>query len=900
MGCATSLALSRDSHQTVLLVEQNMITSGTTWHAAGLVTQVKGHEAMVEMAKFGVKTYSSKTEDREQSGFQQTGSLGLGRDPDKWFELLRATQRLAVAGVPFKTYGRGGQFPLEDAQSLHPLLDFSASIDGRPVIGAIHTPTDGIVNPADACQMLVQKARSNGVIFSERTRVLELMHETMHDGCTRVTGVRVETKDGRQHDIQCNNVLLACGQWTTPLASTLPGGPKSFFGAATLTTKTDDDETRVKLNVPTGIAPHQYAIFEHLGYYDFDGDDDEREKGRVGNIAKVTNALPVVRDYDNHYYLKPEVGGLMVGEFESPHSGMPEHVAARNQDPQTIPHDAENELYEEDYEKSAHSFEAALQLCPDLQHVGIKAFVHGPDTHSVDHEPIMGRCAFTENVYVATGFNSQGIQLGPGIGQAMSDWILHDDPGKSLNNCDFAELDVRRFHPVHCSNRDWAITRALQGYADEYSVHYPTKEFSEKARNIRLSPIHKLLSEKGAVFGSVGVSGWERPLSFGNSEEIHNWHHQKSSWSKDVESEHHAARNGCVLFDMSSFGKLSVSGNDATALLDWATSTLVHDLTLNDVAYTQMLNERGGIESDLTILPIGSANYYVVTGSGSAVRDADHLWKEARRQGFEDVQIKEVSDVLSVFALAGPQSRTVLGSVVEGGYEALSNEHFPYGTSKTIKIGTTSVLAIRVSYIGELGWELHVPAVKAAEIAEALLSYNSVENDVEVKLGGYRAILNSLRTEKSFVHWGHDVGPEDTPLQAGLGFVSTKKLKSNVNFQGRTVLENEILNGVDRRLFSFALCKGHEDISLWGQEVVYQNGEIVGKLTSGGVGYTSNDGRGIGLGYIHTPDGEGRKLQYWKRLANEGTFELEVAGRRLPVKVSLGPMYDKRGENMKA
>ena len=879
-GCATALALSKEGNQSILVIEQNTITSGTTWHAAGLVTQNKGHEAMVEMAKFGVKTYSEETEDREQSGFQQTGSLGLGRDPDKWHELLRATHRLIQAGVPFTTYGVGGQYPLEDAQSLHPLLDFQAPTNGRAVVGALYTPTDGIVNPADACQLLVRKARSNGAVFSERTRVLELMQETMIDGCTRVTGVRVETNDGRQHDVLCKNVVLACGQWTNPLAATIPLSTslvKSFF--------TTDKE--VKVNVPTAIAPHQYAIFDHLGYDD--------------NGPKVDNSLPVVRDYDNHFYLKPEVGGLMVGEFENPHSGMPQHVAARNKDPQTIPHDAENELYEENYDKGSQSFEAALQLCPDLQEVGIKAMVHGPDNHSVDHEPLMGRCAFTENVYVATGFNSQGIQLAPGIGQAMADWILHDFPGRSLNKCDFAELDVRRFHNLYTSNRDWATTRALQGYADEYSVHYPTKEFvtTAEARGVRLSPIHKLLQERGAIFGSVGVSGWERPLSFGNNEENHSWHHQQSSWSADVESEHHAARNGCVLFDMSSFGKLSVAGKDSQALLEWATSSLIADLKLNDIAYTQMLNERGGVESDLTVVPTGTFNYYVVTGSGSAVRDADWLFREARRQGLKDVQIKEVSDVLGVLAIAGPKSREVLGSVVDGGIDALANENFPYGTSKTIKIGNTSVLALRVSYVGELGWELHVPAVKAIEVAEALLSYNSVTDDIEVKLGGYRAILNSLRTEKSFVHWGHDVGPEETPLQAGLGFVSSKKMKSNVNFQGRKVLEKEKLKGVDRRLMSFALCKGYEDVTLWGQEILFQDGKRVGKLTSGGVGYTTNEGRGIGLGYIRTPDGEGRKLGYWKKLIKENEFELEVAGRRVPVNVSLGALYDKTGENMK-
>ena len=405
IGCASALALSKEKQHNVLVLEQNMLTSGTTWHAAGLVTQVKGHEAMVEMAKYGVQTFTETKDSLELSGFQHTGSLGLARTPDKWQELLRATHRLTNANVPFTTYGPGGHHSLESCQSLHPLLDFKASTgetNNLPVIGALHTPTDGIVNPADACQMLVKAARKNGVQFSERTRVVQLLYETLEDECTNVIGVLVENHKGEQFEIQCSNILVTCGQWTTPLVQSLPVGPPSFFPT--------NQPIPIGISVPTAIVPHQYAIFDHLGFYENKDDDDKNEM-----VPKVTNKLPVVRDYDNHYYLKPEVGGLMVGEFESPHVGMPQHVALRNENPTTIPHDAENELYEENYDKGTNSFEAVLKLCPELNNVGIKTFVHGPDTHSVDHEPLMGRCAFTKNVYVATGFNSQGIQLGPGV-----------------------------------------------------------------------------------------------------------------------------------------------------------------------------------------------------------------------------------------------------------------------------------------------------------------------------------------------------------------------------------------------------------------------------------------------------------------------------------------------------
>ena len=346
-------------------------------------------------------------------------------------------------------------------------------------------------------------------------------------------------------------------------------------------------------------------------------------------------------------------------------------------------------------------------------------------------------------------------------------------------------------------------------------------------------------------------------------------------------------------------------------VLEYTTTSMIGNMNvLENITYTQMLNERGGIESDVTIIKTGENNYYLITGAGSAVHDADHLLKHARNLGCKDISIKEVSDTMAVLAVAGPKSRQILGKIVNDGENSLSNIEFPYGTCRRIKIGNISVLALRVSYVGELGWELHMSVNHTEKVVKLLLECNQNEDldeekdgaDEGLRFGGYRAILNSLRVEKGFVHWGHDVGPEDTPFEAGLSFTCNQKLKSNVPFVGRSVLLNQQKKGTTKRLMSFSVNKGDEDISLWGQEIIYVDNVMVGKLTSGGVGYTCNSGRAIGMGYVHVKeDGTRKKLQDWKNWIQSGTrtFEIEIAGRRISVTPKLTALHDSKGDNMK-
>ena len=548
-------------------------------------------------------------------------------------------------------------------------------------------------------------------------------------------------------------MLLACGQWTRQLAGS------------------------VGVNVPVAIAPHQYAVFEPMGA--------DPNSGR----PLVDNSLPVVRDYEPQIYIKPEVGGLMVGMFEGPHAMMPEEVAARNSGDSEVPAGASHELYTGTTDKMESGLMAAMGLVPALAEQGIKQLLHGPDTHSVDHEPLLGRAPRTDNLWVATGFNSLGIQLGPAIGLAMAEWMTTGEPGATLE-ADFAEMDVRRFHPQFTADPQWCTARALEGYATEYAVHYPAEEFSsdERARGVRLSPLHDCIAGAGAVFGAVGPSGFERPLHFGEDGEANaegfytherlSYDAREAGWWGAVEAEHRAAREGAALFDLSSFGKLKISGSGAEAAMEWCASSEVGSADTGRVIYTQMLNERGGVESDLTIVPqpetgADGREFYVVTSSATCTRDADNIARASRLRGIEDVQIQEITDDWAVLALMGPESRQIAQAVFPGA--DFGNEGFPFGTSQELDCeAATGVRALRVSFVGELGWELHCPSAQAPSLWRAL---HAAGGDVGANGGaglanaGYRALLLSLRLEKKFVHFGHDLSPTDSPLEAGLGFV---------------------------------------------------------------------------------------------------------------------------------
>jgi glycine cleavage system aminomethyltransferase T len=584
-------------------------------------------------------------------------------------------------------------------------------------------------------------------------------------------------------------------------------------------------------------CPHQYTCFEAI-----DG---------------VTNKLPVVRDADNKYYLKPEVGGFMVGVFEGdPMLTYPDAVRERNATGVTPSH-VVNEIFEEDIEKAGAWFENCLEAVPVLQETGIKSWLHGPDSHSGDHAFNIGRLWHLDNSYVACGFNSQGIQTAAAVGLSLTEWMFDGYP-HSLG-VDFAACDIQRYNPRLGANIKHCEIRCSEGYGKVYGVHYPREVF-ESSRGHRFSPLHDRLVSKGAVFGEG--YGWERALYFlGDKKQTPN-DHFPSVWAErhsvvndeptkkaenlrspmkysfraedteffEVEKEEClAARKDAVVFDLSAFGKIMVSGEDAEAALQYACSADVSKPPGN-LTYSLILNDNGGIQGDLTVCRLADNQFYIVTVAFQPDLITDHLDKVLGNK-FK-VKVNDVTENLGVVALMGPKSRDILTSITDTP-ELLFDDLQPPFTCFQVNVGGVPCLALRVSFIGELGWELHIPRDKTVEVYDKIFEAAQTV-DIPCRDAGSWALVESLRTEKMFVHYGHDITPAENPLDSGLGFAC--KLKTDVDFVGRKSLEKIKARGSPHSRMVSVTMPDHDGVSLWGghgNEILYRNGKKVGYMTSG-------------------------------------------------------------------
>lgn len=859
VGCSVARALAAKG-ASVTLVEQNTLTSGSTWHAAGLLGTLKGSSMMASLAKFGVETYRQMNDEKGNSlvGFANTGSLSIARCGDSMEQLVRSCQLAHGLG---HTHHR--VVTPQEIKDIHPFLD----LDG--IVGGVFSPEDGICNPADVALWMAKDARGHGAVIRERTECTGVNFDANRRLVTGVT-----TSSGE--NIHCGSIILCGGAWLKNLSRKMYGGVNY---------------------IPVAMMPHQYMISEA--------------------IAGVGNHLPVVRDVLNKYYLKPEVGGFMVGIFEGePIDHLPSEVRARNANTSHMPREAEHELYEESLDKAGVWLEAAMCHVPSLAEAGIKGWLHGPDTHSTDHHPLIGRLPASDNAYVATGFNSQGIQCAPGVGVALAELVADGGTLSSAAGCDLSAADPSRVFPALCDDAEWVEMRAAEGYGKVYSIHYP-REMFESARSRRLSPLHDQLCSWGAVFGET--YGWERPLYFPLPEERRSQPDVHSPWVdpsvlspvhtaysyRHADAEYFAAerreclatRNKAALFDLSSFGKVRVSGPGSLDLLQRAL-TAEMDKPVGSITYTLFCDSFGGVLGDLTVARLGSEDFYLVTLGNQPAKVKDHLLRVASLSagaGFRGCDVVDVTEANAVLAVNGPRSRSVLQPLV--GSDKLQNDAFPPNTATSLQVAGIELLALRVSYAGELGWELHVPSEKAATLYSALMDAGAEHGLCHA---GYMALLNSLRLEKGFVHYGADVSLAETPLEVGLAF--TCKLRADKpDFIGKQAILEQRSRGWTKRLVSVAAPVG-ADLSLWGheEELLYRNGELVGSLTSGGFSHTLNCM--IGMAFVRGPPKVPRD---W---LEAGDYEVEVpvraAGgevqlRRFPVQISLKALVDPNGDRIR-
>lgn len=789
IGLSTAYHLTRLGHRDVLLLERHQLTCGTTWHAAGLVTQLRATENMAKLAQYTAQLFKElENVTGQATGFRQTGSITIAATRARLEELKRGASMGRSFGLEVE------MIDAAEAKRRVPLLDVA------DVIGAAWIPSDGMTSPVDTARAFAAGARQGGANILERTPVNRILIEK-----GRVVGV--ETSAGVVH---AEKVVICTGMWTRTIAACL------------------------NWTVPLQAAEHFYVVTEA--------------------IADMPVDLPTIRDMDAHFYAKPDAGKLLVGFFET--RGKPWGMGG-------IPHDFSFDSLPDDFEHIEPYLVNAMRRMPALENVGLQLIFNGPESFTPDNRFLLGPAPDMANLYVAAGFNSCGIESSGGAGKVMAEWMSTGVPAS-----DYWEMDVRRAMPFQ-RNRRYLHDRTGESVGNLWALHWPHKS-PETARNVRVSPLHDRLAAAGANFGEA--AGWERAQWFGGDEAPTSTHATfgRDDWFKASRLEHEATRSGVSLFDQTSFAHLLVQGCDALALLQRLSTNNV-DVPVGRIVYTPWLNERGGMESDVTIARTGGEEFLVVTAAVQRIRDL--AWLRAHAKGAGHVFVSDVSSGYSCLSIMGPRSRELLMRVSPTDF---SDAAFPFATAQEIEIGYGMAFAFRMTFVGELGWELHIPTEQALGIYDALIAAG---RDLDLRHAGYLA-LNTLRLEAGYRDWGSDVSDEDTPLESGLGF--TVAWKKAEDFIGRAVLESQRALVPRRRLVQLAAPKAMP--LMFGTEPVWRNGSLVGYLRSAGFGHTL--GCGVGMGYLHSETGVSAE---W--LA-QGTFEIEIAGERHAAIASLRPFYD--------
>ncbi|RYG91134.1 FAD-dependent oxidoreductase [Loktanella sp. IMCC34160] len=799
VGCSVAYHLTKLGWTDVVLLERKQLTSGTTWHAAGLIGQLRASSNMTKLARYSAELYTGlEAETGVATGFRQVGSVSAALTGERLEELYRNAAMARAFGVPVE------ELSPAEVKDRYPHLN----IDG--VTGGVWLPTDGQADPANIALALAKGARMRGAVVSERTKVTGIRKEGR-----RVTGVDWASDDGSdQGHIACDMIVNCAGMWGHEVGR------------------------MAGINVPLHACEHFYIVSEPI---------------------EGLTQMPVLRVPDECAYYKEDAGKMMLGAFEP---------NAKPWGMDGIPDSFEFDQLPEDFDHFEPILEAAVNRLPMLAEAGIHTFFNGPESFTPDDAYHLGLAPEMDNVWVAAGFNSIGIQSAGGAGHALSLWM---DSGEKP--FDLGDVDISRMQPFQ-GNKHYLFERSKETLGLLYADHFPYRQ-KATARGVRRTPFHAQLAEKGAVFGEL--SGWERANWYANpgqeAEYRYSWRRQ--NFFDNVAAEHVAIRTGVGMYDMSSFGKLRVEGRDAERFLNRICGADVA-VPVGRIVYTQFLNSAAGIEADVTVTRLSETAYLVVTPA--ATRQADQAWVQ-RHLRDEHVVITDVTAGEGVLAVMGPNARAVLQAVSPNDF---SNEANPFGTAQEIELGMGLARVHRVSYVGELGWEIYVSADMAGHAFETLWQAGQ---DHGLKLCGMH-VMDCCRIEKAFRHFGHDITCEDHVLEAGLGFaVKTDK----PDFIGRDAVLAKKEKGLEKRLVQFRLTD--PEPLLYHNEPLIRDGEIVGYLSSGAYGH--HLGGAIGMGYVPCAGESAAEV-----LAS--TYEIDVMGTRVRAEASLKPMYDPTGARTKA
>ena len=798
IGCSLAYHLAKLGWKDVVLLERKQLTSGTTWHAAGLIAQLRATANMTKLAKYSQELYGNlEAETGVATGFKRCGSITVALTEERREEIYRQAAMARAFGVDVEEIS-----PAEVKAKYEHL-----NING--VTGGVWLPLDGQGDPANIALALAKGARQMGAQVFEQTKAMGVTREGR-----RITSVQWENQNGESGTIDCENVINCGGMWGHEVGRML------------------------SINVPLQACEHFYIVSEAI---------------------EGLSQMPVLRVPDECAYYKEDAGKMLLGAFEP---------VSKPWAMEGIPVDFEFDQLPEDFDHFEPILEKAVSRMPMLGSAGIHTFFNGPESFTPDDAYHLGLAPEMDNVWVAAGFNSVGIQSAGGAGQALAQWM--EDGQKPF---DLGDVDIGRMQPFQ-GNKHYLFERSKETLGLLYADHFPYLQ-KKTARGVRRTPFHHHLKENGAVFGEL--AGWERANWFANPGQdasyAYSW--KRQNFFDNVAAEHQAVRNNLGLYDMSSFGKIRVEGPDACAFMNYVGGGQ-YDVPQGKIVYTQFLNDRAGIEADVTVTRLSETCYLVVTPA--ATRLADQTWM-MRNKGAFNVVITDVTAGEGVLAIMGPNARKLLERVSPNDF---SNANNPFGTAQDIELGMGLARVHRVTYVGELGWEVYVSADMAGHAFETLWQAGQ---EMGAKLCGMH-MMDSCRIEKGFRHFGHDITCEDHVLEAGLGFaVKTGKAE----FIGRDAVLRKKEAGLNARMVQFKLTD--PEPLLYHNEPVLRDGEIVGYLSSGNYGH--HLGGAIGLGYVPCAGESVAEV-----LAS--SYEIDVAGTRVVAEASIKPLYDPTGARAKA
>jgi len=788
-GCSVAYHLAKFGWKDIVLLERDQLTSGTTWHAAGLIGQLGASATITKLRNYSLNLYKQlEKETGLSTGLKQNGSLTVATTSDRLDELKRQVTTAQLYNVEANEVNK------DQIKELYPLINTD------DVIGGVYIPNDGQADPVGVANVLAKAAKQKGAEIIENCSVNKILVKN-----NQITGV--ETKQGI---INCNYVVLAAGMWSRQIAK------------------------KINVSVPLYPDEHFYVLTEPL--------------------ENLNKKLPVLRDYNNCLYIKEDAGKLLVGIFEP--NAKPAFMNTNQ-----VPEDFSFAELPEDIDHFEPYLMNAIKRIPDLEKTGIRKFFNGPESFTPDTNYLLGETPEVKNFFVCCGFNSIGIVSAGGAGKVTAEWIINNGVKEDLFS-----LDITRFEKFH-SETNFITERVTESLGNLYAMHWPYKQL-KTSRNQKLLPYHENLKLKGACFGQVAA--FERPMWFALDDEKPEYKYSYSyqNWYKSAKYETAGARKDVAFFELTPFSKFQIEGESAYSSLQYLCSNNIKNIP-GSTTYTQMLNSYGGIEADLTVTCISKNIYRIISGSTVREHDKKHILKYLDK----NLKFLDITNDYACFGIFGPKSRNLLSEIAGSKFD---NELFPFGTGKLLKIDNISIWFQRLSYVGELGWELYIPIEHSKKIYEKI---NEIGNKYNLVHAGAHA-MDILRMEKGYLHWGHDITPEENPFEAGLGFAV--KLDKDFDFIGKTALrDSKFKQKKQFAMFTLEDSRPGKPLLLHDEPIYYKD-KIIGETTSGN--YSFNFNKNISFGYIKMEDNL-NELQ-------KKEFQIEIAKVKYKANLQLKSLHD--------